>query len=88
MADKIKIGDLRELTRDELGQRRRDLEDELFNLRMRKSMKQLENPLRLRHIGREIGQILTVLREDTLGIRKLAQAKTSIMDAAGKKGKS
>lgn len=88
MADKIKITDLREMTRDELQQRRRDLEDELFNLRMRKSMKQLENPLRLRHLGREIGQILTVLREDQLGIRKLVQAKTSIMDAAGKKGKS
>lgn len=88
MADKVKITDLREMTRDELAHRRRDLEDELFNLRMRKSMKQLENPLRLRHIGREIGQILTVLREDELGIRKLAQAKTSIMEAAGKKGKS
>ena len=67
MADKVKITDLREMTRDELAHRRRDLEDELFNLRMRKSMKQLENPLRL---------------------RKLAQARSSIMDKAGKKGKS
>lgn len=78
----MKIAELREMTREELYQKRRDLEDELFNLNMRRSLKALDDPLRLRHIGREIGQIMTVLREDDLGIRKLAERKTSVLDTA------
>ena len=85
----MKRESLREMTRHELEQKRRDLQDELFNLRMRQSMKSLENPLRLRTIGREIGRINTVLREDELAIRKLADSKTSILgEASSKKGKT
>lgn len=85
----MKLQQLRELTRQELLQQQRDLQEEMFNLRMRKTMKQLENPLRLRHLGREIAQVLTVLREDELGVRKLAEGKTSILgDAAAKKAKN
>lgn len=80
---------LRDLTRTELTHKRVELQDELFNLRMRQSMKSLENPLRLRMIGREIGRINTILREDVLGIRRLAESKTSILGGdAGKKGKT
>jgi large subunit ribosomal protein L29 len=76
----LNVSELREMTRDELVHKRRDLEDELFNLNMRRSLKSLDDPLRLRHIGREIGQIMTILREDELGIRKLAERKKSILD--------
>ncbi|PWB75027.1 50S ribosomal protein L29 [candidate division GN15 bacterium] len=80
---------LRDLTRTELIQKRGDLQDELFNLRMRQSTKTLENPLRLRVIGREIGRINTILREDELGLRRLAESKTSILgEATGKKSKT
>ena len=80
---------LRDLTRTELMQKRGDMQDELFNLRMRQSMKSLENPLRLREIGREIGRINTILREDELRIRRLAESKTSILgEATGKKSKT
>jgi large subunit ribosomal protein L29 len=79
---------LREYTRQELIQKRVDLQDELFNLRMRQSMKSLDNPLRLRTIGRDMARINTILREDEMGIRKLAESKTSILgQAGGKKGK-
>jgi large subunit ribosomal protein L29 len=76
----LNVSELREMTREELVQKRRDLEDELFNLNMRQSLKSLDDPLRLRHIGREIGQIMTVLREDELGIRRLAERKRSVLD--------
>jgi len=76
----LNVSELREMTREELVQKRRDLEDELFNLNMRRSLKSLDDPLRLRHIGREIGQIMTVLREDELGIRRLAERKRSVLD--------
>ena len=81
----MKISTLRELTRDELLQRRRDLEDEQFNLNMRRSIKALDNPLKLRHIRRDIAKINTVLHEDDLGSRVLAQSKTTLLGAKTEK---
>jgi large subunit ribosomal protein L29 len=57
----------RELTRDELERIARDLREELFNLRFRVSTQKLDNPLRLRHVRRDLARVLTVLREDHLG---------------------
>jgi large subunit ribosomal protein L29 len=57
----------RELTRDELERIARDLKEELFNLRFRVSTQKLDNPLRLRHVRRDLARVLTVLREDHLG---------------------
>ena len=79
---KLKLSPLRDLTRAELLQKRRDLEEEQFNLKMRKSMKSLENPLRMRHIGREMARIMTILVEDQKGIRRLAESKTTILGTA------
>ncbi len=84
----MRIQELRELTREEVVQKKHDLDEERFNLNMRRSFKALDNPLRLRHIRREIAQINTVLREDELGIRKLAQSRTSILDQVGASGKA
>lgn len=84
----LKIRDLRELTREELLQKKNDLIDEQFNLNMRRSLKALDNPLRLRQIRREQAIIMTVLNEDKLGIRKLAESSVSILDdSKASKGK-
>ena len=80
-----KIQALRELTPEELQQKMNDLNDEMFNLNMRRSLKALDNPLRLREVRREIARIKTILKENTLGIRKLAESSGSILDAAGTK---
>lgn len=79
---------LREMTRDELKHMQRDLTDELFNLRMRRSLKGLDNPLRLRIIGREIARINTVLREDETGLRKIGQATSAPAPAPAKRKKA
>ncbi|HOD67530.1 MAG TPA: 50S ribosomal protein L29 [candidate division Zixibacteria bacterium] len=81
----LKVHSLREMTRDELVQKKNELLDEQFNLRMRRSLKALDNPLRLRQIRREIAKIQTVLHEDATGRRKLADMKTSILPPSGKK---
>jgi len=81
----LKVQTLREMTRDEIMLRRRELLEEQFNLRMRKSLKSLDNPLRLRQIRREIARIMTVLNEDRMGIRKLADTSTSILPQSGPK---
>jgi large subunit ribosomal protein L29 len=86
----MRIDEMRLLTREELEQKRRDLAEERFNLRMRKSFKQLDNPLRLRILRREIARINTVIREDEKGVRALATAKKSLLEelnAAGKEKK-
>ncbi|RKX22328.1 MAG: 50S ribosomal protein L29 [Candidatus Zixiibacteriota bacterium] len=83
----MKVNSLREMTRDELQQRKIELEEEVFNLNMRRSLKQLDNPLRMRGVGREIAKVLTVLREDELGINKLAERKISVLDSSKKDSK-
>lgn len=83
----MKPGALRELTRDELVQKEQDLVEERFNLNMRQSLKQLDNPLRLRLIDREIARVKTILVEDEKGIRSLAKEKTTILKDSDKKAK-
>jgi large subunit ribosomal protein L29 len=83
----LKVQSLREMTRGELEQQRRELLEEQFNLRMRRSLKSLDNPLRLRQIRREIAKIMTLLSEDSQGIRKLADTKTTILPSSGSKAK-
>jgi large subunit ribosomal protein L29 len=54
---------MKEMTPEELTQRVTDLREELFNLRFRNSMRQLDNPLKIREGRRELARVLTVLRE-------------------------
>ncbi len=44
--------------------------DALQNLRFQKALQQIENPLQIRILKREIAQVKTVLRELELGLRK------------------
>jgi large subunit ribosomal protein L29 len=68
----MKKEQMRELTREELLQRKSETEEELFNLGLQRASKELDNPLRLRVLKREIARINTILREDELKIRPLA----------------
>ena len=61
MASKIK--ELRELSSDELATRRRDLKEELLNLRVQKESGQIENPALIKTARREIARIETLLTE-------------------------
>lgn len=64
-------GTLRELSVQELRQRIGDLREELFNLRFRNSVRQLDNPLKIREVRRDLARVHTVLLEHEKGIRKL-----------------
>ena len=75
----MKTASLREMTREELAQRKSDLREEYFNLQMRRTLKPLDNPVRLREIRREIARIETVLTEDARGIRSLSDTKVDIL---------
>jgi len=68
----MKINELREMNIDEIQNHRRELEKEIFNLKIRQATKQGENPLRIRTLRRELARISTILKEDALKIRLLA----------------
>ena len=59
----MKAAELRELGVDDLGARERDLIDQLFRMRIQKSMGQLEAPDKLRTVRRDLARIKTVLRQ-------------------------
>jgi len=59
----VKAQAMKDMTLDEIQQRVTDLREELFNLRFRNSMRQLDNPLKIRESRREMARLLTVLRE-------------------------
>ncbi len=59
----MKIGEIRELGVEDLRAREKDLDDQLFRLRIQKSMGQLEAPTKLRTLRRDLARIKTILRE-------------------------
>ena len=59
----LKANVIRDMGVDELTTRVAELREELFNLRFRNSLKQLDNPLKIREGRREMARVLTVLNE-------------------------
>ena len=59
----MKIRELRELSVDELRQKELELKDQLFKLRFQKSLGQLDNPMKLSNIKRDLARIKTLLKE-------------------------
>jgi large subunit ribosomal protein L29 len=59
----MKVDEIRELSVDVLRDRERELDDQLFRLRIQKSMGQLEAPAKVREVRRDLARIKTILRE-------------------------
>ena len=57
--------ELRDLNEDDLRNRERDLDDQLFRLRIQKAMGHLDVPLKLREVRRDLARVKTVLRQKT-----------------------
>lgn len=58
-----KASELRNMTVDELKQKETDLRKELFNLRFQQTTGEIENPLRIRSVRKDIARVLTVMNE-------------------------
>jgi large subunit ribosomal protein L29 len=58
-----KTNELRELSVEDLRQKERDLDDQLFRLRIQKSMGQLEAPLKVRDVRRDLARVKTLLTQ-------------------------
>lgn len=64
----MKVNDLRDLSTAEIENKIDSLKDELFNLRFQLATGQLENPMRIREVRKDIARAKTILRERELGI--------------------
>ena len=67
--------ELREMSAKELESRLLDNLEELENLQFQKALQQLENPLRIRHLRREVAQVKTALRGIELGLRSTSESE-------------
>ena len=63
----MKVAEFRDLQVDELRQREKDMDDQLFRLRIQKSMGQLEAAHKLKALRRDLARVKTVLREKENG---------------------
>jgi large subunit ribosomal protein L29 len=59
----MKVAEVRDLAVDELRQRVKELDDQLFRLRIQKSMGQIEAAGKLKALRRDLARVQTVLRE-------------------------
>ena len=59
----MKVAEFRDLAPDELRQREKDMDDQLFRLRIQKSMGQLEAAGKIKGVRRDLARVKTVLRE-------------------------
>ena len=65
--------EIRDLSVLELNDKLKDLKRELFNLRFQNAINQLENPMRIKAVKKDIARVSTILRE--IDIREEREAK-------------
>lgn len=76
----MKTKDLRELTTEELQSRQDELWKDLFGMRIKHTLGQLENPLRLREARRDIARVKTLLTQR--GVAEVARRRRAATGAA------
>ena len=57
------LAEFRELSLEELRSKERELDDQLFRLRIQKSMGQLDVPLKVRAVRRDLARVKTLMHE-------------------------
>ena len=62
----MKANEFRDMSQDELNGKCSELKSELFNLRFQLATGQLENPMRIREVKKDIARVKTILREREL----------------------
>ena len=59
----MKASEIRKLSAKELDAKLLELKDELFKLRFQQAVNQLDNPMRIKAVKKDIARIMTVLQE-------------------------
>ena len=58
----MKAAEIRQMTTEELSAKLKDLTAELFNLRFQLAINQLDNPMRITAVKKDIARIKTVIK--------------------------
>lgn len=66
----MKANEVRQLTNQELDSRLLELKSELFNLRFQLATGQLDNPMRIKAVRKDIARVKTIMRQRELGTGK------------------
>ncbi|HIH90041.1 50S ribosomal protein L29 [Ignicoccus hospitalis] len=66
----MKPDEIRKMSREEREQKLKELKSELITLRYQAKMGHIDNPAKIRNIKRTIARILTINREEELGLRR------------------
>ena len=66
----MKIQDIRELSAQELEDKVKNLKQELFNLRFQNATNQLDNPIKIAQVKKDIARVKTIIREQQLARRQ------------------
>ncbi|HIY28171.1 MAG TPA: 50S ribosomal protein L29 [Firmicutes bacterium] len=62
----MKAAEIREMKQEELEAKLKDLKAELFNLRFQLAINQLDNPMRISAVKKDIARVKTIIRENEL----------------------
>ena len=80
----MKVDELRVLEEDELSGRLRTARRELYELRFKHAVGQLENSSQIAKVRHDIARIMTVLNERELGISSIQEAEPALVGAVAK----
>jgi len=69
----VEAKQFREMNSDELAQKRRELKEEIFHLRLRRATGQLESSMKLRQTRRDFARLETIMSE-----RKIQEAGETV----------
>ncbi len=65
----MRPSELREMTVEELKAKEKELRKELFNLRFQKATGEIQNPMRIKAVRKDIARILTIITEKERQVR-------------------
>ncbi|MBI4824185.1 MAG: 50S ribosomal protein L29 [Nitrospirae bacterium] len=66
----MKITELKDLTEEELAQKEQALRKELFNLRFQQATGEIENPLRIKTVKKDIARVLTLIAGKKIAVKE------------------
>ncbi len=75
MVRDLKVDQMRQMSDDEIGAKLKEFKEELFNLRFQMATGQLDNPMRLKAVRKNIARVKTIQRERELAALAAAQGQ-------------
>lgn len=82
----MKVSEIRESTREELEAKLLEVKKSVFNLKFQKATGQLENPLKIRNLRKDIARIETLLKEKELNKENEKKPEKKVSKKVKKKG--